>query len=244
MRVFTFLVVSLIFNSGLFSQTTNLTVDWMNAQNFVMQSDTIISECSNLTVSLITPNLHRRYSGSLYPNTAGTRAGFGPLIYNVEFQFSSPVSNVRLRLVDVDRDARNTSQTIDPDLTLHGEKLINFIPSVPIATGGLSTVGNEVHAQSDDSEGWLTWSDSNVTSVSFDVERYLNAYGIIIVEVEFESSDCPTEDCSCEDILKELQEIKEQLKDVKGYWKKRTEIDEKLLKRKALPVKPGSERLN
>lgn len=205
----------------LLSQVTpvHLVVDWMGT-NQVTQSETTVNECSDLKVTLVTPNGHKKFQGTAYRNTASTTAGSGPLTYTVKFNFSEPVSNVKLKLSDIDRQPRLNNSTIAT--SGQGEKLINFTPSLPNITGGFEINGNEINALADDSEGWLSWNGTSITSISFDVVRFTNQYGIIIEELKFDCTEDvipPPSDFCCKDILVELQNLRKELKEIQKILK-------------------------
>ena len=180
----------------------NFKFDWVNSDT--LESSRTVQECNGLAVTLGTSIPHQVNTSSSFPLTSATMAVMNSIKnYTVTISFSQPVSNVRLHISDIDRTPRDLNSIPIVGSTAHGEKIINLLPFMPSADNSLQVVGNEIHANADNSEGWLSWNGTNINAISFQVQRLNDRYGIMLDEIEFDCSSYDLPIC-CSPMNQEL----------------------------------------
>jgi len=111
-----------------------------------------------------------------------------PLMVTVTLTFSQPVANLRLLIRDLDDDTPSPG----PEETLSNFR-INGTPTMAsniIATSGsYQVLGMVTNPLAANCNGWFTWPLNNISSLSFDYDRDIMNYAILLDSIQFECNE-------------------------------------------------------
>lgn len=109
-----------------------------------------------------------------------------PLSFNVRLTFSWPVHNVRLLVRDLDDDQQIN---MGPEETLSGF-LVNGISSAPTSTaavqGSYSSSLSTIIPTAANTNGWINFNMSNISSIEFIYTRYTINYALLLDSLIFD----------------------------------------------------------
>lgn len=216
---FVFCLFFIFSTAKIIAQTVTSKFEWVNSNT--NSSSKIFENCNNLELSLTTSNQHRLNTSNLFPLTsAATATRDGQTEYSVTLNFSAPVSNVKLKISDIDQEPNsnansNTSSSYPEEvivsMRMNGQAITSLNSSN--ISGQFTLSSNEVHPTVENAAGWLIWNGTNINSVSFTIRRYTHNYGIMIDELEF-TGNCGSGNC-CDELRKEIEFLKKEINKLK-----------------------------
>ena len=180
-------------------QTVNLGFSWLSTSptTTVSSPSYTAGSCSNINYTITTSEALKGVSnGAPYNNNClifPSNINIIPLFVDMTINFNQPVSNLKIRFIDLDE---NVSGFTQPEESI---SQINPPPSSVSALGGtinpiflnggvVTPFDNNPNFNNNDASGWVNWTGS-LSSVSFRYNRPGALYALIIDSIYF---DCPT----------------------------------------------------
>lgn len=180
-------------------QTVNSGFSWLSTSptTTVSSPSYTVGSCSNINYTITTSEALRGVSnGAPYNNNClifPSNINITPLFVDMTINFNQPVSNLKIRFIDLDE---NVSGFTQPEESI---SQINPAPSSVTPLGGtinpiflsggiVTPFDNNPNFNNNDASGWVNWTGS-LSSVSFRYNRPGALYALIIDSIYF---DCPT----------------------------------------------------
>lgn len=183
-----------------FSQEIRSGFGWTSTTAFSTATSASLNStnCQNINYTLSSSQLMKRTSvGSPYNNNAlilPSDINIGATTISFTINFSQAVSNVKLRVVDVDENVSG--------FTIPEEFLSSITPpvaSVVPLSGGINPIflsnglvtpfDNNSTVNNNDASGWLHWNGT-LNSISFTYNRPGSLYGLLIDSLYFDCVVC------------------------------------------------------
>lgn len=190
-----------------FSQTIQTGMSWLDIipVNEAISSNYNSGNCSNINYTINSSQYFNSvYNGFPYNNNCilfPSDIGIFPTFIDISVTFNQPISNLRIRFIDLDENVNGFTQPeesisqIDPPpssvTTLGGN-----INPLYLSSGSVTPFNNNP-SNNNDASGWVNWT-GNLTSVSFRYNRPGELYALIIDSIYF---DCPSCLVDCNPII-------------------------------------------
>jgi len=203
------LLLFILISNICIAQTNELGFGWIKKGK---ENSITFKKCNNpVQITVITSINHFKNTNTSYPLSAlAIETRDGSLSYNMKINFSTPVANVKLHIMDLDNQSGYNQANNRPT-----EYILNPLPFTPTVNGDFSINSGEILPLVDNANGWLEWNQSNISFISFDVKRFDDTYGILIDKLKFDCINV-SQKCDCETIMVELRKIQNELKIIKS----------------------------
>lgn len=174
-----------------FGQTVSDDLTWVTTTTTTTQQSPDFQDCDdgivNYRITAVTEDFQRHASGSgaLFPAVTGTNSATS---VSIDITFNTTVNNLRIKLVDLDRDASpihgNPEESITSISPAADERILQGVGPLGPGNSVIPTVNNQ--------DCWIEFNSAS--NVTFDFIRPGRGYGLIIDSIQW---DCPESECPC-----------------------------------------------
>lgn len=197
-QIIFFSSLTFYFSKQLHSQTTRIGFSWLGGNYYTTLTSSQIpyGNCGNLTVTVSCPNQFRKATvGTPYNNTGAYFPADNTIPNNsipITLTFSQPVSNLRIRFIDLDENVGNYGQPEESvsNFSISPSSVTNLnlgVNNIYLTNGNVTPEDNNPNYNNNDASGWANWIGT-LSSISFNYNRPAPLYGLIIDSIYV---DCP-----------------------------------------------------